>query len=74
MTKVADKYITKGGRTAEYDRDKFTDDLICAASFLVWAEDEIFGGETGKDAYRAMMRMLDIDPRAIRKIVKGEDL
>ncbi len=72
MTQVADRYISKSGRTAEYGKDQFTDDLICAASFLVWAEDEYFAGHTGKEAYQAMMRMLNIDPRAIRKIVKGD--
>lgn len=72
MTDVADKYISKSGRTAGYDRGVFTDDLLCACRFLVWAEDEYFGGESGEDAYRAVMRMLDMDPRQLRKIVKGE--
>lgn len=69
---VADRYISKGGRTAAYDRDAFTTDLCTAASFLCWAEDEMFGMETGRDAFLAMCRMLDIDPIPLRKIVRGE--
>lgn len=72
MTDIADRYISKSGRTAAYDKAQFTSDLLCAASFLVWAEDAYFAGHTGKDAYQAMMRMLDLDPRALRKIVLGE--
>ena len=73
MNDTADRYISKGGRTADYGKKQFTDDLICAARFLVWAESEYWGGETGKDAYAAMMRMLDMDPIAVRKIVRGGD-
>ena len=72
MTGVADRYISKSGRTADYGKSEFTDDLITAASFLVWAEDQRFGGHTGREAFQAMMRMLDMDTRALRKIVKGE--
>ena len=72
MTQVADRYISKSGRTADYGKSDFTDDLITAASFLVWAEDQYFGGHTGREAFQAMMRMLDMDTRALRKIVKGE--
>lgn len=69
MTKVADKYIRKSGRTAAYDRDAFRDDLIAAASFLVWAKDEYFAGVTGEEAFTAMCRMLDIDPIGLRKAI-----
>lgn len=68
---IADKYITPSGRTRRYGVAEFRDDLIVASEFLIWAEDEYFGGHTGKDAYRAMMRMLDMDPRPLRKIVRG---
>ena len=70
MTKVADRYITKSGRTAAYDRSAFTDDLLVAGSFLTWAEEEYFGGQTGKDAFNAMCRMLDIDPIGLRKALR----
>ena len=69
---VADRYISKGGRTADYDRSAFADDLMTTANFLVWAEDEYFAGVTGKDAFVAMCRMLDVDPVHLRKIMKGE--
>ena len=72
MSDVADRYISRSGRTADYGKAEFTDDLITAASFLVWAEDQHFGGHTGREAFQAMMRMLDMDTRALRKIVKGE--
>lgn len=67
MTGVADKYISKGGRTADYDRSAFADDLMVAGLFLCWAEDEYFGGHTGKEAFAAMCRLLDIDPIGLRK-------
>lgn len=67
MTEVADKYISKSGRTADYDRSAFTDDLMTASLFLFWAEDQYFGGHTGKEAFNAMCRMLDIDPIGLRK-------
>jgi len=70
MTETADKYITKSGRTAAYDRSAFTDDLMTAGLFLVWAEEEYFGRTTGKDAFNAMCRMLDIDPIGLRKALK----
>lgn len=72
MTQIADRYISKGGRTADYGRKEFTDDLIIAANFLIWAEGTCFGGERAEDAYLAMMRLLDMDPIKLRKIVKGE--
>jgi hypothetical protein len=67
MTEIADKYISKSGRTAAYDRAAFTEDLLTASSFLYWAEEEYFGGHTGKDAFNAMCRMLDLDPIRLRK-------
>lgn len=69
---IADRYISKGGRTAAYDRAAFTTDLCTAASFLVNAEEEMFGMETGRDAFLAMCRMLEIDPIPLRKIIRGE--
>jgi hypothetical protein len=70
----ADKYISIGGRGPNYGRSDFSRDLICVASFLVWAEDsnEFFGGERAGDAYQSMMRLLDMDPIKLRKIVKGD--
>ncbi len=72
MTDIADRYISKGGRTADYGGKEFVEDLMVAADFLVWAESEYFGGHTGADAYLAMMRLLDMDPIPLRKIIKGE--
>lgn len=74
MNDVSSRYISKGGRTPSYDRSAFTDDLIIAANFLVWAEHDgaYFGGETAKDAFKSMCRMLDIDSVALRKIVSGQ--
>lgn len=72
MTDAASRYISKGGRTPDYGQSEWTDDLICAASFLVWAEREYFAGHTGADAYQAMMRLIDRDPIELRKIIRGE--
>lgn len=72
MSDIAYRYISKGGRTVTYGRKEFTDDLIVAASFLIWAEGTHFGGERAEDAYLAMMRLLDMDLIKLRKIVKGE--
>lgn len=74
MTRVADRYISESGRTASYGRSEFTDDLMAAAGFLAWAEDAgaEFGGVEAKDAMRAMCRMLDLNPRDLRRIMRGE--
>lgn len=72
MVDTASRYISKGGRTPSYGQSEWTDDLICAASFLVWAEGEFFAGHTGAEAYQAMMRLIDHDPIELRKIIKGD--
>ncbi len=71
MSDVASRYISKGGRTASYGKKEFAEDLMCAGDFLVGAEDEFFYGYTGKDAFIAFCRLLDMDPIALRKIMKG---
>lgn len=71
--KIADKYISESGRTRNYGPSSKIDDLICAASFLVWAEDQYFGGEKGSDAFRAMCRLVDVNPRKLRKVVRCEE-
>lgn len=70
MTDVADRYISKGGRTADYDRSAFSEDLMTAGLFLLWAEDEYFAGHAGKEAFAAMCRMLDIDPIGLLKALR----
>lgn len=72
--RIADKYIKPSGRTAEYGRDQFTDDLITATNFLAWAENDgaYYAGVDAGDALRAMCRMLDMDPIKLRKIAMGE--
>lgn len=70
MTEVADRYISKGGRTADYDMPAFADDLLVVSLFLAWAEDEYFAGHTGKEAFAAMCRMLNIDPIGLRKALR----
>ncbi|WP_323008976.1 hypothetical protein [Paracoccus sp. (in: a-proteobacteria)] len=69
----ADRYISKGGRTADYGKSAFTADLIVASSFLAWAEYDgaYYGGESAKDAFKAMCRMLDMDSVRLRKAVMG---
>jgi len=73
MKSVANRYISAGGRLPDYGRSEATDDLMVAASFLVWAEQDgaHFGGHDAKDAFRAMCRMLDIDSVKLRKIMLG---
>ena len=70
--RIADKYISEGGRTAAYGKAEFCNDLMVAAEFLIWAEEDFYAGHTGKDAYCAMMRLLDMDPIKLRKIIKGD--
>lgn len=72
MGDVASRYISKGGRTASYGKKEWTEDLMCTAEFLVWAEDEFFAGYTGAEAFIAFCRLVDIDPIKLRKIMKGE--
>ena len=70
---VADSYISPSGRTPAYDRAAFTNDLLTASLFLTWAEDGggYYGGVSANDAFRAVCRMLDVDPIALRKIATG---
>lgn len=69
----ADTYISKGGRTAAYDRSAFAEDLLALSLFLVWAEEDgaYYGGTDAKDAFQAACRMLDVDPVGLRKIALG---
>lgn len=73
-SKIADRYISKGGRLPGYDRSAFLEDLFTASSFLAWAEDDraFYAGHTAAEAFKAMCRMLDIDSVELRKIAKGE--
>jgi len=75
MASVADRYISKGGRTAGYGQKDFAEDLMCLADFLVWAGEDgaYYAGYHAKDAYLAAMRLLDMDPIRLRKIMLGED-
>lgn len=70
---IADQHITRGGRTAAYDRAAATDDLLDLMSFLVWAESDAacFGMVDAGKAYRAACRLLDVDVIELRKIVLG---
>lgn len=70
---VADKYISASGRMPNYGRKEFADDLMAAATFLAWAENQKagFGGVEAKDAMRAICRMLDLDPRGLRQAIMG---
>lgn len=73
---LASRYISKGGRTATYDRKAWTDDLMILAGFLVWAEEDgaFYGGEKATSAYAAACRMLDLDGVELRNIMLGGKL
>ena len=74
MAELADKYVSKSGRTSKYDRAAVTDDLLAVGLFLVWAEDHgtSFAGIDATDALRAVCRLLDVDPRGLRKAIMAE--
>lgn len=76
MGDVASRYISRGGRTAGYDRDAYTEDLMSVAGFLAWAEDDgaFYGMVDAGDAFKAMCRLLDVDSVRLRKVMKGEGL
>lgn len=73
---IADRFISRGGRTLNYDRDAYVSDFIDLSSFLAWAEDggEMFGGVEARDAFRAMCRLLDVDVIALRRAALGSSL
>lgn len=73
---TADKYISESGRTAAYDRDAYVDDVVTAVSFLAWAEHDgaMYAGVEAKEAFRAVCRLLDINPRGLRKVMGVSDL
>ena len=74
MGDTADKYISQGGRTAEYSRSDYVDDLIKLSSFLVWAEEDgaFYAMTEARDAFKAACRLLDVDSVKLRKAAKGE--
>lgn len=69
--KIADEFISRSGRTTDYDRGKFVDDLIDVSSFLLWAETENqhYAGVDAKDAFRSLCRLLDVDVIGLRKAI-----
>jgi len=71
---VADQFITRGGRTRDYGRDHFVNDLIDVSSFLLWAQDDgkQYAGVEANDAFRALCRLLDIDVVGLRKAIMGD--
>lgn len=73
MSKIADRYVSPGGRLLGYGREGVVDDLVCAANFLVWAQEDkaIYGGETAADAFKAVCRLLDVDSVRLRNIALG---
>lgn len=68
---TADRYISKGGRTAGYGRSEATDDLMALALFLLWAEQDgaTYGGHDAREAFGAMCRILDIDKAGLRRAI-----
>lgn len=67
-----DAYISPGGRTPGYGKDEYVDDLIALSSFIAWQDDNaLFGGHTGKEAWQAMCRLLDVHPVKLRQSMKG---
>ena len=75
MGDIASRYISEGGRTADYGHDEFVSDLMTASNFLCWAEHDraFYAGHTAQEAFKAMCRMLDMDSVKLRKIAMGED-
>lgn len=73
VSKIANRYVSPGGRLPGYGRKEFTDDLICAANFLAWAQEDnaFYGGETAADAFKAVCRLLDMNSVRLRNIVLG---
>lgn len=71
---IADRFISRGGRTPSYDRAAYVEDLIDVSSFLAWAEQEgeTFGGVSAGQAFRAMYRLVDVDVIGLRKAAMGE--
>lgn len=68
---IADRYISKGGRMADYSRDAATEDLMTLSLFLLWAEEDraVYGGHDAREAFQAMCRILDIDKAGLRKAI-----
>jgi hypothetical protein len=73
MTDIADRYISAGGRPANYDRDALVSDLADLSAFLAWAaeDDAIYGAVRANDAFLAACRLLDVDAAKLRAIAAG---
>lgn len=70
----ADKYVERGGYIRGERRSGVPDDLLAAASFIAWHDDNrMHGGVTAKDAFQSFCRLLNFDPIQLRKIVRGQE-
>ncbi len=71
--RTADRYIERGGYQMGKRAAQVPDDVITLMSFLAWHDpNEIMGGSKAGEAFLAACRLLNLEPVAIRKIMKSE--
>lgn len=74
VKRTADRYIERGGYQKGKRAAQVPDDLVTLMSFLVWHDpNEIMGGQKAGEAFLAACRLLNLEPVAMRKIMKGEN-
>lgn len=67
--KIADRYISPGGRDAHFNPAA---DVLALASFVLWHDPgHLMGGVRADDAALALARLLDVPLVDLRKIVKS---
>lgn len=69
--RIADKFISPGGRLPEYSHEDLINDMLEIGLFLAWAEHDHaqFGGVVAKDALIAFCRIADVSAVGLRNAI-----
>jgi hypothetical protein len=72
--RLADKYIERGGYMPGERRERHVEDLLAVLSFVGWHEPgHLQGGVRAGEAFLALCRLLNLEPAAMRKIIRGQE-
>ncbi len=70
---IADKYISRGGGSPQWDREEFASDLLMLGNFILWHDKKDMHAMVYPDqAFEAMCRLLNVEAHRIKAILKPE--
>jgi hypothetical protein len=70
---VADRYISRGGGSPLPTVSEFADDLLKVSNFILWHDErDMRGGVRSQEAWLAFCRLVNVEPRKIKDIVRPE--